>query len=146
MLSTWTQQLCLGAKFSAAVHNPRPSCAPAAGCMGREDAEGDGETNRGYEEHAVQPGEGGLPEPRGSGGPQTFLLSNIRGLIGQGGKSKAGFLYDQAILHKSLVVAVTESWLKPKVKDSELLVNFPGYNLYRSDRQKRKNGGVCLPP
>ena len=38
---------------------------------------------------------------------------------------------------------MTETWLKPSVKDAELLVNFPGYSLYRSDRLQRKCGGVC---
>ena len=112
--------------------------------MGREHAEGAGETVRDQQEHVGRQGEGSLPVPGRSGGPQTFLLSNIRGLIGQGGNSKTGFLYDQAILHQALSVCVTETWLKPKVKDSELLVNFPGYSLYRSDRQTRKGGGVSV--
>ena len=41
----------------------------------------------------------------------TFLLCNIQGLLGLGGKSKVGFLYDQAWNNKALWVAVTESWL-----------------------------------
>ena len=53
-------------------------------------------------------------------------------------------MHDQAILHNSLAISVTETWLKPVVKDSELLVNFPGYTLYRCDRMSRKNGGVCV--
>ena len=73
--------------------------------------------------------------------PKTFLLSNIRGLLGQGGNSKTGFLFDQAVSHQASIV--TETWLKPEVKDSELLVNFPGYSLFRCDRQKRRGGGVC---
>ena len=77
------------------------------------------------------------------GDKQTFLLSNIRGILGQGGNSKTGFLFDQAISHQAMIVAVTETWLKPDIKDAELLVNFPGYSLYRSDRLIRKCGGVC---
>ena len=77
-------------------------------------------------------------------GHKTFLLSNIQGLQGAGGRSKAGFLHDQAILCNSLVVAVTETWLKPEVKDSEVLVKFPGYTLFRSDRVNRSRGGVCI--
>ena len=72
------------------------------------------------------------------------MLSNIQGLLGQGGKSKTGFLYDQAVMNNTLAIAVTESWLKPEVKDSELLVNMPGYSLFCSDRKGRKNGGVCV--
>ena len=48
------------------------------------------------------------------------LLTNIRGILSVGGKSKTGFLYDQAVNHNPLVVAVTETWLKPDMKDSEL--------------------------
>ena len=72
------------------------------------------------------------------------MLSNIQGLLGLGGKSKTGFLFDQAVLNNALAIAVTESWLKPEVKDSELLVNMPGYSVFRSDRKGRKNGGVCV--
>ena len=64
--------------------------------------------------------------------------------MSQGGKSKSAFLHDQAVLHSSLVVSVTETWLKPGVKDSELLVNFPDYSLYRCDRKSRQGGGVCV--
>ena len=112
--------------------------------MGREHAEGVGEAGRDNQEHDVGQGEGPVHVPRESGGLSTFLLSNIRGLLSQGGKSKTGFLFDQAIIHNALAVSVTESWLKPEVKDSELLVNFPGYTVYRSDRKNRKCGGVCV--
>ena len=64
--------------------------------------------------------------------------------MGVGGKSKADFLSDQAILHNSLAVAVTETWLKPGIKDSEILVKFPGYTLYRCDRVNRIRGGLCV--
>ena len=55
---------------------------------------------------------------------------------------KTAFLRDQFILNNSLAVAVTETWLKPEVKDSELLVAFPGCTLFRSDRKVRTGGGV----
>ena len=64
--------------------------------------------------------------------------------MGSGGKAKTGFLSDQATIHNSLAVSVTESWLKPEIKDSELLVNFPGHTVYRCDRVNRKGGGVCV--
>ena len=88
--------------------------------------------------------EGSLQSSRGTGGRKTFLLSNIQGLLGTGGRSNTGFLCDQATIHSSLAVGVTESWLKPDIKDSELLVNFPGHTLLRCDRVGRKGGGVCL--
>ena len=146
-MSRWTICLChcscLEPKFSGQVHTPRPSCAPATGDMGREHAEGAGEAVRDQQEHANNQSERDVHVPWGSGGQQTFLLSNIRGLLGQGGNSKTGFLFDQAVSHQALIVSVTETWLKPEVKDSELLVNFTGYSLYRCDREKRKGGGVC---
>ena len=53
-------------------------------------------------------------------------------------------LSDQAILNNALAVSVTESWLKPDVKDNELLVNFPGFVLYRSDRKTGRVGESVL--
>ena len=91
--------------------------------MGQGHAEGLGQADR---DNAVNQSQGHHDPP---GRPQTFLLTNIRGILSVGGKSKTGFLYDQAVNHNSLVVAVTETWLKPDMKDSELLVNFPGYWL-----------------
>ena len=122
----------------------RPSCSPAAGDLGRKNDQRTDQAERGDNEHVVLQCEGDVREPRGSGVHQTLLLSNIRGLLGSGGNSKTGFLYDQATLHSSLAVAVTETWLKPDMKDSELLVNFPGYTLYRCDRLRRSCGGVCV--
>ena len=40
---------------------------------------------------------------------------------------------------------MTETWLKESILDSEVLYNFPGYNIFRCDRsQDRQGGGVCL--
>ena len=122
----------------------RPSCAPVAGSLGRNNNEGIDQADRDHSGHDVHQSEGSLHEPRESGGQQTLLLSNIRGLMGSGGKSKTAFLSDQATIHSSLAVAVTETWLKPEIKDSEMLVNFPGYTLYRCDRVNRIGGGVCV--
>ena len=122
------------------MHSPGPSSAPVDGSLGWEHPEGAGEADRG---HAVLQDEG-HDDDLGSGRSKTFLLSNIQGLLGLGGKSKTGFLYDQAVTHNSLLVSVTETWLKPEVKDSELLVNFPGYSVLRRDRLNRKCGGVCV--
>ena len=46
-----------------------------------------------------------------------MILSNIRSLLGHGGKTKVKFLSDQAIQQNALAVAVTESCLTPEVKD-----------------------------
>ena len=94
--------------------------------MGRNFVQGDDEAVGGNSRFVNSQHAGHVEQSEGSVSPQTFLLTNIQGILGQGGKSKAGFLFDQSVLHKSLAVAVTESWMKPEVKDSELLVNFPG--------------------
>ena len=112
--------------------------------MGWEPGKGDGKTGRVDQEHDVQQDEGPVHVPAEPGCSQTILLSNIQGLLGQRGKSKTKFLHDQAVINNALAVAVTETWLKPEVKDSELLVDSPGYTIYRSDRISRKNGGVCV--
>ena len=53
-------------------------------------------------------------------------------------------LSDHAQQLNAVAVAVTESWLKPDVMDSEVTINFPGYTIYRSDRISRPGGGVCM--
>ena len=107
----------------------RPSCPPAARNLGWEHDQGDEQVDRDHQGPTAHQGEGGCHVPGRTGGPKTLLLSNIQGLMGVGGKSKADFLSDQAMLHNSLAVAVTETWLKPEIKDSEILVKFPGYTL-----------------
>ena len=77
-------------------------------------------------------------------GNQTFILSNIQRLITPTGRTKSGFLSDQAQIGNALVVAVTETWLSPDVLDSEVTHNFPNYSLLRCDRESRQGGGVAL--
>ena len=60
------------------------------------------------------------------------------------GKTKVQFLSDQALQQNAVAVAVTESWLHPDVKDSEVTINFPGYSILRCDRMNRTGGGVCV--
>ena len=72
------------------------------------------------------------------------MLSNIQRLITPSGRTKSGFLSDQAQLSGALLVAVTETWLSSEVFDSEVCHNFPGYSLFRCDREGRQGGGVGL--
>ena len=44
----------------------------------------------------------------------------------------------------ALFLAITETWCHSGVMDAELLANFPGYSVIRSDRDGRDGGGVCL--
>ena len=76
--------------------------------------------------------------------PPGFLgLSNIQILITPSGKTKSKFLSDQAELKNSLVEAVTETWLHSAIFDAEVTHDFPGYSLFRCDRDGRQ--GVGLP-
>lgn len=44
-----------------------------------------------------------------------------------------------------LIVAITETWLKPKITDSFVLSSrSSAYSLYRADRKCKKGGGVAL--
>ena len=74
----------------------------------------------------------------------TFLLTNINRLITPTGRTKSGFLADQAELKNAIFVAVTETWLHDGVLDSEVCHNFPGFSFIRSDRIGREGGGVAL--
>ena len=70
---------------------------------------------------------------------------NIARLITQSGRTKSGFLSDQAAEHNSMFVGVTESWLTSDILDSEVTHEFPGFNLMRCDRSGgRQGGGVAL--
>ena len=67
----------------------------------------------------------------------------MQGLVGAS-RNKAPFLSDLIQNNNSLWCAVTETWLRPDISDSELLVHLPGYQLLRCDRAGRQRGGVCL--
>ena len=75
----------------------------------------------------------------------SFLLVNIARFITPSGRTKSGFLRDQAVANNCLFVGVTETWLTEDVLDSEVNHDFQGYSLLRCDRSGgRQGGGVCL--
>ena len=76
--------------------------------------------------------------------PHSLQLLNIRGLLGEGGRTKAGFISDLANRDKSLVTMLTETHLKETVRSSEILFHIPGYDIFRSDRVNRECGGVAI--
>ena len=89
-------------------------------------------------------GSGGDNGSKG-GGPDkdpSFLLVNIARLITPSGRTKSGFLKDQAVANNSLFVGVTETWLTDGVFDSEVLHDFQGYSILRCDRGPP--GGWCM--
>ena len=70
---------------------------------------------------------------------------NINRLITQSGRSKVGFLHDQAVKNNALFIGVTETWLHEDILDAEVSHSFPGYNIIRCDRAGgRQGGGVAL--
>ena len=73
--------------------------------------------------------------------PATFLLSNIRGLLGMKGKNKVPLLSDLAASKNSLWIAVTETWLN---EENDQNVELVGYELFTSHRTNRTGGGVAL--
>ena len=80
----------------------------------------------------------------------SFILSNIARLITPSGRTKSGFLSDQAQLKNADYVAVCETWLHDGVKDAEVTIDFPDYTIFRADRglgrdgTPRVGGGVAL--
>ena len=59
-------------------------------------------------------------------------------------KWKMEFLKDQVVNsdHPVMAVGLTETWWNSRVEDAQ--VNFPGYSLFRSDREERTGGGCAL--
>ena len=47
----------------------------------------------------------------------------------------------QVTILNSGIISTTESWLTPEIDDN--LLRLPSYELFRSDRQSRRDGGVC---
>ena len=71
-------------------------------------------------------------------------FDNTQRLITPSGRTKSGFLHDQALNNNSLLVAVTETWLNSGVLDAEVSHNMPGYHILRCDRSGRDGGGVAV--
>ena len=99
--------------FSAKVYSSSPGCASTSRNLGWQHAAGNSETS---ERDPLITGGSRTKQP-------TLLLSNIRSILGQVGKTKVQFLSDQALQQNAVAVAVTESWLHPDVKDSEVTIN-----------------------
>ena len=79
-----------------------------------------------------------LPPVRNKDG---VIYSNIRGLFPKSNQSKVPYLCDLAKTKNSPLICLTETHLTHEILDAEISIN--GYNLFRSDRQKRSHGGVC---
>ena len=64
--------------------------------------------------------------------------------MGEGGRSKSGFISDLASRDNSLVTMLTETHLHESVCSSEILYHIPGYDMFRCDRANRQCGGVAI--
>ena len=83
---------------------------------------------------------GNAPSGEGCLWPASFILCNIRGLVGMRAKNKSPFLHDLATSSNCLWLAVTETWIDPGTLDSKLLVHMPRYSVMRQDRLGRQRG------
>ena len=52
------------------------------------------------------------------------------------------FLTDLSVINNSQTITMTESHLSDQIKDCE--INIPGFDVHRSDRCDRSNGGVVI--
>jgi hypothetical protein len=66
------------------------------------------------------------------------ILFNSRSLL-----NKLDSLSSLLLSKKYSLIAVTETWLSSKVRDSTLISDF-AYKLIRKDRKSRVGGGVCF--
>jgi len=51
-------------------------------------------------------------------------------------------LYANSSAFTAVILAFTETWLKPEISDSKVLSN--KFNAYRTDRSSRRAGGVLI--
>ena len=76
--------------------------------------------------------------------PPSFILFNSQGLFSRTPPRKVPFLREAAEEKNAILIAITESWLTESIFDQEILREFPGFSVGRSDRIGRQNGGVAI--
>lgn len=65
--------------------------------------------------------------------PFGLWLANLCSVLNR--QAKLEFMFDQQAPN---ILVVTESWLHSDVQNAEIVL--PGYDLFRQDRQIKKNG------
>ena len=81
--------------------------------------------------------------PEGVQLKNTIITMNVRGLFTKNFKEKVNILSDFANYSSTLFIILTESHLRPAIKDAEITI--ANYVLYRADRgNNRKKGGVAI--
>ena len=78
---------------------------------------------------------------------QLLMLLNIQGITRDVNSSqywKFSYLSNLVLTSPNtyLIIALTETWLKPYTTDAQIKIN--GYNVYRADRKHREHGGALL--
>ena len=71
-----------------------------------------------------------------------MISLNIQGLRLEKDFTKNVQLSDKSTIENALIVALTETWLKPDILDAE--IDLKGFNTFRADRSERSRGGACL--
>ena len=73
-----------------------------------------------------------------------FQHTAAQRLINPSGRTNSGFLSDLASDNGALFLGITETWCHSGAFDEELLTNFTGYSVLRSDCNWRDGGFLCL--
>ena len=74
--------------------------------------------------------------------PWAILTGNIYGLYNRINRCKPGMLHDLADELNVGIIMLTETHLNSDIKDAEIGIH--GFDIYRSDRNGSKNGGVMV--
>ena len=67
---------------------------------------------------------------------------NVRGLLPANNPNKVNWIMDIGNMNKAFMMCLTETHLKKKINDNELIN--PEWNIIRADRTRRMNGGVAI--
>ena len=67
------------------------------------------------------------------------MYFNARSLI-----NKHALLQSYAMEIKPKLIAITETWAKPEMRDGKSIFSLPGYSLLRDDRHAKRGGGVMI--
>ena len=73
--------------------------------------------------------------------PWKIMAQNIRGLITENTKIKIDFLTEYVKEEKFILLNFTETWLDNTIDND---ADIEGFNLFRGDRENRKNGGTAI--
>ena len=73
--------------------------------------------------------------------PWKIILQNARGIVTENSNEKLGILENYTKTDKIILMNITETWLNDTITEG---ANIDGYNIHRSDRKGKKNGGTAI--